>query len=241
MKVERVGSRGYMFTWDDPYRTNVYAINGDKHLFICDTFLGIEPMEEVLKHLRAEEINKPVVVFISHMDYDHYWGNGAFKDSLIISHEHGWARIYDEFMDAQKKHESHKRGTVEAIPPRMVFKESVIFPEDGVEFFYSPGHSLDSASCMDVKDNVLFVGDNVEDPLPYFYSKDLKAYLETMRGYLERKPKIVVSGHDPVMKNMDLIKKNIRYIEQFMKGKVNPTKLNERAKAIHEQNLKEMG
>lgn len=241
MKVERVGSRGYLFTWDDPYTTNVYAINGDKHLFICDTFLGNEPMEEVLKHLRAEEIEKLIVVFISHMDYDHYWGNGAFKDSMIIAHEHGWARIYDEFMESQKKHEDHKRGTVEAIPPRMVFKDRVIFPEDGVEFFYSPGHSLDSASCIDVKDNVLFVGDNVENPLPYFYAKDLKIYLETMRGYLERKPKIVISGHDPVMKDTDLIKSNIRYIDQFISGKVDTTEFNESALAIHKQNLKEMG
>ena len=69
------GSRGYLFTWNDPYRTNVYAINGDKHLFICDTFLGIEPMEEALKHLRGEGIGNPVVVFISHGDYDHYWGS----------------------------------------------------------------------------------------------------------------------------------------------------------------------
>ncbi len=241
MKVERVESRGYMFTWDDPYRTNVYAINGDKHLFICDTFLGIEPMEEVLKHLRAEEINKPVVVFISHMDYDHYWGNGAFKDSLIISHEHGWARIYDEHEDTYTRHTHHKRGTVEMIPPNMVFKDKVIFPEDGVEFFYSPGHSLDSSSCMDVKDNVLFVGDNVESPLPYFYSKDLKAYLETMRGYIDRKPKRVVSGHDPVLRDTDLIKENIRYIEQFIQGKVDSKGFNERALSIHNQNLKEMG
>ncbi len=129
-----------------PYRTNVYAINGDKHLFICDTFLGIEPMEKVLAHLRAEGINKPVNVRISHMDYDHYWDNGAFKDSIILSHEYGWSRIYDEHMITYRKHESHKRGTVEAIPPNMVFKDRVIFPEDGVEFFYSPGHSHLSAN-----------------------------------------------------------------------------------------------
>lgn len=62
MKVERVESRGYMFTWDDPYRTNVYAINGDKHLFICDTFLGNEPMEEALNYLRGEGINNPATL-----------------------------------------------------------------------------------------------------------------------------------------------------------------------------------
>jgi glyoxylase-like metal-dependent hydrolase (beta-lactamase superfamily II) len=229
-----------MFTWDDPYPTNVYAINGNKHLFICDTFLGIEPMEEALTYLRSEGIEKQVIVFISHMDYDHYWGNGAFKESLIIAHEYGWARIYDEHEDTYTRHTHHKRGTVKMVPPNMIFKDKIIFPEDGVEFFYSPGHSLDSSSCMDVKDNVLFVGDNVESPIPFCYSKDLKSYLDTMRNYLERKPDIVVSGHDPVQKDRILIKENIRYIEQFIQGKVDTTGFNERALSNHKQNLKEM-
>jgi hypothetical protein len=28
VQVQKVGSRGYLFTWVDPYRTNVYVING---------------------------------------------------------------------------------------------------------------------------------------------------------------------------------------------------------------------
>ncbi len=240
MKVQQVGSRGYLFTWDEPYKTNVYAINGDKHLFICDTFLGIEPMEEAHEYLRGAGIDKPVVVFISHGDYDHYWGNGAFKNAVILAQEGCWERIHDEHEETYARHTHHKTGRVELVLPNMVFKERVIFPEDGVEFYHTPGHTKDSSSCMDVKDHILFVGDNVESPLPYLYSQDLDGYINSLEGYFERKPKTVISGHDPPMSNLRLVKENLEYVKKVKTGKVDTSKLDERALKVHEQNLKTM-
>ena len=70
MEVLKVGSRGYLFTWMKPYHTNVYVIIGERHVFVIDTFLGIEPMEDLKNALPHEGIeNMPFVVFNTHVDY----------------------------------------------------------------------------------------------------------------------------------------------------------------------------
>ena len=72
MKVQEIGTRGLLFTFDDPYKTNLYAMNGEKFLFICDTFLGPDSMNEVIVELKKKGFfPKPVIVFNSHHDYDH--------------------------------------------------------------------------------------------------------------------------------------------------------------------------
>ena len=91
---------------------------------------------------------------------------------------------------------------------------------------------------MDVKDRVLFVGDNIEHPIPYLYSEDIDAYIETLEEYLTRNPDTVISGHDPLMNNTRLISENLEYVRKFKKGKVDVDSLTESGRRIHEQNLK---
>ena len=56
MEFSRVGSRGLLFTWAEPYHTNVYVIVGARHLFVVDSFLGPEPMANVLERIRDEGV-----------------------------------------------------------------------------------------------------------------------------------------------------------------------------------------
>lgn len=56
MDFQRIGSRGLLFTWMEPYHTNVYVTVGTRHVFVIDTFLGPEPMEAVKTKL-AEEVS----------------------------------------------------------------------------------------------------------------------------------------------------------------------------------------
>ncbi|MHA1666582.1 MAG: MBL fold metallo-hydrolase, partial [Candidatus Thorarchaeota archaeon] len=168
MKVEKISSRGLFFSFEDPYYTNVHVILGNYHVFILDTFLGNDSMRLVQKTIAEEgHSDKPIVVFNSHADYDHYWGNGAFKDAMIIGHEQCKSRILAEGEASLVKYADHQRGVIELIPPNRTFQETLRFEKDGVEFFHTPGHTLDSASCYDMVDKILFVGDNVESPFPY--------------------------------------------------------------------------
>ena len=64
MEYSRIGSRGHLFTWMKPYHTNVYVIDGFRHVFVVDTFLGPSPMDEVkAKLVEAGVRGKPYVVF----------------------------------------------------------------------------------------------------------------------------------------------------------------------------------
>jgi glyoxylase-like metal-dependent hydrolase (beta-lactamase superfamily II) len=178
MDYTRVGSRGFLFTFNDPYRVNVYAIDASEHLFICDTYLGTEPMQEVVKTLRGEGIDKPIIVFLSHADYDHIWGNGAFKEATIIAHASCYERIHDQSTNDLERFKSHKRGTVELVEPNLLFSHDLLYPKDGIKIYHTPGHTRDSSSLYDAHDRTVFVGDNIEHPFPYLTTRTLMNTLD---------------------------------------------------------------
>ena len=216
MTFQKISSRGILFSFEYPYYTSVHVILGKRYVFVLDTFLGNDSMKLVQNKIAEEgHAGKPIVVFNSHADYDHYWGNGAFKDATIIGHERCKARILAESEASLVKYADHQRGEIELIPPNRTFQETLRFEDEGVKFFHTPGHTLDSASCYDMVDKVLFVGDNVESPFPYLNHVNFDQYIRTLKSYLEFDCKYIVAGHDPLMEKPDLIKQNIDYLQKF--------------------------
>ncbi|MCY6484054.1 MBL fold metallo-hydrolase [Clostridium aestuarii] len=219
MKINKVGSRGYMFTFYElkntefDCTTNVYLINGNNYIFICDTFLGPECMYKVEQFIKKYLKEKPIIVFNSHSDWDHIWGNCYFKDNIIIAHENCRKDIirFGEYEFC--KYREFKQGKVEIYPPNLVFKDRITFVDEGIEFFFSPGHTNNSASCIDVFDNIIFVGDNVESPKPYLNYNNLKQYENTLNEYLNIKPDTIIPGHGSIA-NTNLIKSNLEYIKK---------------------------
>lgn len=216
MNIEKIGSRGLLFSFEDPYYTNVHVILGDNHVFVLDTFLGNDSMK-IVQNIIAEEgyASKSIVVFNSHADYDHYWGNGAFKDASIVGHEHCKVRVLAEGEASLVKYADHQRGEIELIPPNRTFQETLTFEDEGVKFFHTPGHTLDSSSCFDERDGVLFVGDNVESPIPYLNHVNFAQYIRSLESYLELEWKFIIAGHDPLLEKPDLVKQNIDYLQKF--------------------------
>lgn len=224
MKIKKVGNRGILFTFselkDSHYDcvTNIYVINTKEHFFICDTYIGAYYIKQVKDYLEDNFGKKKYIVFNSHGHWDHIWGNSEFKDCVIISHE-----LCKKFIDkyAQKalsiNKEKFAKDEIEIVLPNITFSEKIRFEEEGVEFFYSPGHSKDSASCYDYQDNTLFVGDNIDDPIPYFMCwNELDVYKKTLEGYLDINADIVVQSHGDIKDN-SLIKDNISYIDKLIK------------------------
>jgi len=216
MSSHRTGTRGVLIPFDDPYYTNVYIIFGDEHVFVLDTFLGNDSMKIVNQLIENEGCaSMPVVVFNSHADYDHYWGNGAFKDALIIGHERCYQRIISEGEASLVKYADHQRGKIDLLPPTHAFQEILKFEDEEVSFFHTPGHTLDSSSCFDERDGVLFVGDNVESPIPYLNHANFDQYIRNLESYLKLDWKFLLTGHDPIMDTPELIKRNIDYLQRF--------------------------
>ena len=124
-------------------------------------------------------------------------------------------------------------------PPDCTFQEKILFPEDSVEFFYSPGHTLDSSSCLDADDGILFVGDNLEDPIPYLESSYLEEYDYTLRQYKLVSWEAIITGHGPVT-GQNLLNKNHRYIQDLLADDASKY-LEEPYLSIHSHNIRITG
>ncbi|MCY6356787.1 MBL fold metallo-hydrolase [Clostridium sp. ZS2-4] len=219
MKVEKLGSRGYVFTFFELVNsefnctTNVYLIDGKNYFFLCDTFLGPKSMVEIEKFIHRYLKEKTIIVFNSHSDWDHIWGNCFFENSMIISHARCRNDIEKNALDELNKYKQYSQGNVNICLPNVTFKDKINFIEDEIEFFYSPGHTNNSASCLDMKDNVLFAGDNVESPYPYLTCNNFKVYEETLNNYLKIKADYIIPGHGEIT-NYKLVRENLRHIKE---------------------------
>ncbi|MFV9511050.1 MBL fold metallo-hydrolase [Tepidibacillus sp. LV47] len=170
----------------------------------------------------------------SHWDWDHVWGNCAFPDSIILSHQYCRENLEKGFWSELERNKSYIRGDVRPLFPNLVFTEEIIFAEDQVKFYYTPGHTNDSASCLDLVDGTLYVGDNVEYPIPYVSHPDVNTYILTLESYIELAPKTIITGHGNQW-SLDLVKDNVKYLKQLVSGhKIDQSDWNEEIKQRHQ-------
>lgn len=227
--MKAVGERGIVFTSHElGCPTNVVLLQGKEHAFLCDTYLGPLPMESVKKY-----ITSPLVVFNSHSHWDHVWGNCAFPSSVLLSHSLCRQKLEEEGESELEEYKEYAMGEVKIVLPTLTFDLRMPFPEDDVEFFYTPGHTKDSASCL--CQDVLFAGDNVEEPIPYLFYEDLDAYLHTLEEYADMEC-IVIPGHGSVSDNT-LVRENLEYVEAFKENDTEKYE-NQETYYIHQMNVK---
>jgi len=87
-----------------------------------------------------------------------------------------------------------------------------------IEFVYTPGHTICSSICIDHFDEVVYVGDLLEDPIPLLNYLDLGKYLESLEYLKSLKPKIIITTHSQIVKNK-LVDEHISYIIDVIRGK----------------------
>ncbi|MCE5286814.1 MAG: MBL fold metallo-hydrolase [Pelosinus sp.] len=213
--ISNVADRGVIFTFDDDI--SVYLIKGDNNWYLCDTHLGPGSMEYIKSYMAQQLKQQPVIVFNSHSDWDHIWGNCAFPGRIIIGHDLCPERMKDIGQYELKAQSSFQQGMIKLVPPNLTFSESLTFAEDALKFIYAPGHTIDSAICFDYRDSVLFVGDLVEFPIPYLDCGDLDLYLKTLNIIKEFPARVKVSAHSGIVDNA-LIECNIAYITDIIGG-----------------------
>ncbi|MDD4028534.1 MAG: MBL fold metallo-hydrolase [Caldisericia bacterium] len=242
MKIQRIRSRGWLFTFDDieGTYTNVYVIQGKQHYFLCDTYLGPKPMEDIKKHLYKVSEELPFIVFNSHYHWDHIWGNCAFPDSIIVGHA-SIINMIHMYSEAELfRYKKYQQGTVKIVTPTVVFKYFLAFPDERITLFKSPGHTFDSASLFDVFDKVLYVGDNIEDPIPYLENTDFEQYLQTIEKYENLDFKVVIPGHmssDSILPSKRILKNNAKYIKAILNKENLSTYQRKKYRITHRENL----
>ncbi|MHA1365628.1 MAG: MBL fold metallo-hydrolase [Candidatus Heimdallarchaeota archaeon] len=161
MKIQKIGDSGVVFSLIDELSypdyycpANVYALNGDEHIFLSDGY----------------------VLFNSHWHWDHLRGNNFFDDTTIISHQLTKKLIIKNNKDKSLAIEKYQQRKI--VLPNLTFtNEFSDYEKENVLFFHSPGHTEDSSSCYDSKNKVLFAGDNVEYPFPYVRDSNSKSWV----------------------------------------------------------------
>lgn len=223
MVIEKIGKRGVLFTFQEgdsafSQDTCVYLIDSGDKLFLCDTHVGPKSMETVKAYINEQGLgSKEIIVFNSHGDWDHIWGNCAFPNSIIIAHESCRKRLMESGeKDLEKFKDKFHDGSFGLKLPNLTFDSRLSFEDYGIEFIYAPGHTVDSAICYDKKDSVLFVGDLVEYPEPYLQYEDLETYIKSLEYIKSIKAETFISGHSGVVYE-DLINENISFILRQMK------------------------
>ena len=241
MELHKIGERNLTIAFLEPFYTTAHLIFGDNRVYVCDTFLGPDSMKDIVKIIKDNgHQDKPIVVFNSHADWDHVWGNCYFEGAMILGHRECKTRMEKEWEEELKKNQEFQRGEVILAPPNTVFDEKYIFEDDSVEFFYSPGHTVDSASCYDQREKILFVGDNVESDLPYVNSLDFDTYISTLEDYLARDWTHLVPGHDPIQTDQTLIRSNLDYLKLLKEWNVNLSTLSKKGLHVHFHTLSKL-
>lgn len=212
-EIKKVGNRGTVFTFADDI--SVYLIEGISKWFLCDTHLGPDSMEYIKNYILEQAKEKPVIVFNSHSDWDHVWGNCAFPTSIIVGHDTMRKRLQDIGQYELNTLTKYHAGSIELVLPNMTFSQSLTFADEKIECIHAPGHTIDSAVCYDRQDGILFVGDLVEEPFPYLDFIDLKTYIKTLEWLKDFPARLKVSAHSGIVDNQ-LIDKNINYIKAFL-------------------------
>ncbi len=213
--ITEVGSRGILFTYE--FGDSVYLINSFNKLFLCDTNEGYESMEYVKNYIREHKLtDKTLFIFNSHSDWDHIWGNDAFKDPYIIGHLTCKDRMMEraEFDLIKQLHSED----IKIKFPNITFKEKLVFVDEDIDFIYAPGHTVCSSICFDRIDKVLYVGDLLEIPIPVLNDIDLIRYIETLQKIKDIDATTIITTHSNIV-NQDLIDRHIEYLQDVIKGK----------------------
>ncbi len=221
MKIEKIGKRGVFFTFgegDSPFEfsTSVYLINAKEKVFLCDTHTGPKSMDIIKEYISANGwSSKELIVFNSHSDWDHVWGNCAFGGVTIIGHEKTKNRMRERGSYDLERLRRFRNGEVELMLPNLTFAESIEFEEEGIEFVYAPGHTVDSSICIDNEDSVIFAGDLIEYPLPLLNHYDLQGYLQSLEAIRDRSAEVILSAHSGIV-SKELLGNSIDYIRDLI-------------------------
>ena len=222
MRVERIGKRGHLFIFEfgdvGTDTANIYVIKSKTHWFVIDTFLGPDAIAEIRTVLNTDFTEKPTIVVNTHAHFDHFWGNCAFQQTTIVAHTLCKQDIDSpQQVEFLEKNTCYQRGQVELVVPNLTFEKRMIFEEEGVELFHSPGHTRDAISCIDHQDQVLLVGDNIGRPVPSIYpGVKVQDYIETLERYRSLGLPNIISSHYNQIEDK-LIAANLRYLRKLQK------------------------
>lgn len=197
MNIQSLGSRSRLISWQlDDWTLHQQLILGTRYDFLIDTGLGEDMAQQVMQ--LHEGRGQQLIVINTHHHWDHTWGNHAFSDAPIIAHMSCPDLMESRWQQAIASNGHYAHGQVACRLPSILFERGMIFPEEGIRLFHSPGHTLDSISVYDERDQILNIGDNIGDRMEELVPslavpKDI--YRQTIERYIQLPAITCLGGH----------------------------------------------
>ena len=203
----------YIFDEIPDFETFVYVIKGQHNTFFIDTFCGPDYMKSIIDDMELTSTHN-IVVINTHFHWDHIWGNNFFHKNKIVAHKSCQKLIVDNWDEMLRENSIYAKGKLTMNLPNTTSTNKISFISDGINMFYSPGHTKDCISVYDTEDEFLYVGDNLERPHVFVESDDIDAYIKTLNSYLTLKPKKIFAGHTLELDEND-IQETIAYLNNL--------------------------
>ena len=199
----------YQFDELVPYITNVIVIERGHTAYVFDTFCGSEYMQCILEDLCGKEIQ----VIFSHHDFDHVFGAAAFEDCKIIAHQKccEWLKQYGQ--KQLKDQKQWLKGKEVNVLPNCTFEDEYVLC-DTLKLVYTPGHTEDCITLIDLLHGCAYVGDNVEEPICEMTLHNPQVYLKTIEFYQSLKMRLI--GAHTTYIGEELLQKHHDYFYQML-------------------------
>ena len=201
-----------------------YIIKSERFVLVYDTLLGPQSGSWLRQQALMFGSDNPILVVNSHADWDHYFGNMAFSDTIL-----GTKLCADRIqggvgaMELAKKRTEHPDSykTVSLVAPSVQAPGG--FRLDGgdltFELLHTPGHRPDHLALWIPEIKTLFPGDCVEEPIP-LVDEDSKVYDETVQElvdsleqFLKCKPQWVLANHAAPENGTERVQENLQYLK----------------------------
>ena len=202
-----------------------YIVVCQRFVLVYDTLLG--PLSGGWLRQKALEkaAGRPLLVVNSHADWDHYFGNMSFPETIMGSRLCA-QRITGSVGQAELEKKRREHATYEAV--RLVAPSVALEGEatlDGgdltIELLRTVGHRPDHLALYIPQIATLFPGDCVEDPIPLVDEDStpdcdtvgqLITSLERMEGL---RPEWVLANHAAPEAGTKRIQANLRYLREL--------------------------
>ncbi len=239
------------------YETTTTVIESNEAIVLVDPNWLPEEISKIRAHIDQRIKNKQLYLVITHSDYDHIIGSGAFPEAIVIASESfklnkdKQARL-DEITVFDQMYYLTRVYEVSYPKVNIVIKENethISLGDLACIFYLSPGHTDDGLFFYIKQLNILIVGDylsNVEFP---FITSSYNDYVKTINLMKEVTKKyhvaLLIPGHGKVTTHYDeRLDFSIWYLQMLSKQNNIETELKEKfifyegMKQAHQDNLR---
>ena len=203
-----------------------YLIVCQRFVLVYDTLLGPKSGGWLREAALGMAEGRPLLVVNSHADWDHYFGNMSFPDTILASRLCS-QRIAGKVgaAELEKKRREHPScyDAVRLVPPTVAVEGETVL--DGgdltVHLLPTAGHRPDHLALWIAEIATLFPGDCVEDPVPLVdedsgpASRTLAELIASLESMAALAPEWVLANHAPPQRGIGRISANLAYLRDL--------------------------